>query len=40
MVEEAQRFYALFWGYELTDAEATEMLARSTLNDGVDPSHP
>jgi iron complex transport system substrate-binding protein len=31
MVVAAQRFYDLFWGYELTTDEATAMLANSSL---------
>mgnify|MGYP004557497647 CR=1 FL=1 len=31
MVAEAQAFYRLFWHYELSEAEAEEMLSRSTL---------
>ena len=33
IVAEVQRAYALLWGYELTDTEATELLARSTLRE-------
>ena len=31
MIEKAKEFYSLFWNYELTDEEAEEMLANSTL---------
>lgn len=31
MVQQAQRFYALFWHYSLSEEEAREMLSRSTL---------
>ena len=31
MIEKAKEFYSLFWNYELTDEEAKEMLANSTL---------
>lgn len=31
MIEVAQEFYRLFWNYELTRAEAEELLSRSTL---------
>ena len=31
MVQAAQEFYALFWHYELSEAEAQALLARSTL---------
>lgn len=31
MVATAQEFYRLFWGYELTEAEARSLLANSTL---------
>lgn len=31
MVAEAQRFYRLFWHYELSEAEAEQLLSRSTL---------
>lgn len=31
MVEEAQRFYKLFWDYDLSEEEATQMLKNSTL---------
>lgn len=31
MVEKAQEFYKLFWNYDLSDEEATELLSRSTL---------
>ena len=31
MVQTAQEFYSLFWHYELSQAEAEQMLARSTL---------
>ncbi len=31
MVEKAQDFYRLFWGYELSEAEAEALLANSTL---------
>jgi iron complex transport system substrate-binding protein len=31
MAEKAQEYYSLFWGYGLSDAEAAEMLANSTL---------
>ena len=31
MVEKTKEFYSLFWHYELTDEEAEEMLANSTL---------
>ena len=31
MVAEAQAFYRLFWHYELSEAEAAQLLARSTL---------
>ena len=31
MIEKAKEFYSLFWNYDLTDEEAKEMLANSTL---------
>ena len=31
MVAEAQTFYRLFWHYELSEAEAEQLLVRSTL---------
>lgn len=31
MVDKAQEFYRLFWQYELTDAEAEQLLDRSTM---------
>jgi iron complex transport system substrate-binding protein len=31
MIAETQRFYSLFWGYELTEDEARALLANSTL---------
>ena len=33
MAAEAQRAYRLLWGYELTDVEASELLAHSTLRE-------
>ena len=33
MAAEAQRAYRLLWDYELTDAEASELLAHSTLRE-------
>ena len=33
MVAEAQRAYKLLWDYELTDAEAREMLLHSTCRE-------
>lgn len=35
MVEEARKFYQLFWHYELTKEEAQEFLSKSTLKEGV-----
>lgn len=33
MVEKAQEFYKLFWNYDLSEEEAKELLAHSTLKD-------
>ena len=31
MITEAQRYYKLFWHYDLSQSEAEEMLGKSTL---------
>jgi iron complex transport system substrate-binding protein len=31
VIEETQRFYSLFWHYELSTAEARELMANSTF---------
>ena len=36
MVCVAQEFYKTFWHYDLSETEAQQMLARSTLNQKVD----
>jgi iron complex transport system substrate-binding protein len=36
IIQETQRFYSLFWHYELSAAEARELMANSTFWDGGD----